>query len=196
MPEWQTRCGKREYRSDDRDPPLRRDPCHRCARVRYQTMGSLARGSRERQLAILLRLPSLANAGQGPKWGHECQFAPPRLRGRSAFSEETFAGGCSNEKDAPTSGLPALATEREFQSRADDPTARLRMLAYGAAGPAAGRKLTGLASTRFSHNRISFAYATKARLLLPRVCADWAARMEIGKFRWRNFLPSDNRLAF
>ena len=25
--EWQTRCGKRECRSDDRDPPLRRDPC-------------------------------------------------------------------------------------------------------------------------------------------------------------------------
>ena len=42
MPEWQTRCGKPEYRSDDRDPPLRRDPCRGCARVRYQTMGSLA----------------------------------------------------------------------------------------------------------------------------------------------------------
>src|SRR5262249_38141587 len=27
--------------------------------------------------------------------------APPRLSGRSAFSEETFAGRCGNEKDAP-----------------------------------------------------------------------------------------------
>jgi len=33
--------------------------------------------------------------------GHEGQFAPPRLSGRSAFSEETFAGRCGNEKDAP-----------------------------------------------------------------------------------------------
>jgi hypothetical protein len=32
---------------------------------------------------------------------HEGQFAPPRLSGRSAFSEETFAGRCGNEKDAP-----------------------------------------------------------------------------------------------
>jgi len=33
--------------------------------------------------------------------GHEGQFAPPRLSGRSAFSEETFAGKRGNEKDAP-----------------------------------------------------------------------------------------------
>jgi len=32
--------------------------------------------------------------------GHEAQFAPPRLIGGSAFSEETFAGRCGNEKDA------------------------------------------------------------------------------------------------
>jgi hypothetical protein len=51
MPEWQTRCGKRECRSDDRDPPLRRDPCHGCVRLRYQTMGITGRGNRERQLA-------------------------------------------------------------------------------------------------------------------------------------------------
>jgi hypothetical protein len=36
---------------------------------------------------------------------HEDQFAPPRLSGRSAFSEETFAGGCGNEKDAPKIGI-------------------------------------------------------------------------------------------
>jgi hypothetical protein len=29
---------------------------------------------------------------------HECQFAPPRLSGRSVFSEETFAGRYGNEK--------------------------------------------------------------------------------------------------
>ena len=34
--------------------------------------------------------------------GHEDQFAPPRLSGRSALSEETFAGRCGNEKDART----------------------------------------------------------------------------------------------
>jgi len=32
---------------------------------------------------------------------HEGQSAPPRLSGRSAFSKETFAEGCGNEKDAP-----------------------------------------------------------------------------------------------
>ena len=33
--------------------------------------------------------------------GHEGQFATRSLSGRSAFSEETFAGRCGNEKDAP-----------------------------------------------------------------------------------------------
>ena len=51
MTGWQTRCGKRKCRSDDRDPPLRRDPCHGCVRVRYQTMAITGRGNRERQLA-------------------------------------------------------------------------------------------------------------------------------------------------
>jgi hypothetical protein len=37
--------------------------------------------------------------------GHEGQFAPPRPSGRSAFGEETFAGRCGNEKDAP---IPAI----------------------------------------------------------------------------------------
>jgi hypothetical protein len=32
--------------------------------------------------------------------GQEGQFAPPRLSDRSAFSEETFAERCGNEKDA------------------------------------------------------------------------------------------------
>ena len=32
--------------------------------------------------------------------GHEDQFPPPRLSGRSVFSEETFGGRCGNEKDA------------------------------------------------------------------------------------------------
>jgi len=30
---------------------------------------------------------------------HEGQFAPATLSGRSAFSEETFAGRCGNEKE-------------------------------------------------------------------------------------------------
>jgi hypothetical protein len=34
--------------------------------------------------------------------GHEGQFEPPRVSGRSAFREETFAGRCGNEKNAPT----------------------------------------------------------------------------------------------
>jgi len=33
--------------------------------------------------------------------GHEGQFPPPRLSGRSVFSEETFAGRYGDEKDAP-----------------------------------------------------------------------------------------------
>ena len=44
--------------------------------------------------------------------GHEGQFASPRLSGRSAFSEKTFAGSCGNEKDAPIPDLPAFAPER------------------------------------------------------------------------------------
>jgi len=40
--------------------------------------------------------------------GHEDQFAPPRLSGRSAFREETFAGRRGKEKDA---ALPAVRGE-------------------------------------------------------------------------------------
>ena len=43
---------------------------------------------------------------------HEGQFPPPRLSGRSAFSEETFAGRCGNEKRCAIPDLPALAPER------------------------------------------------------------------------------------
>jgi hypothetical protein len=38
--------------------------------------------------------------GKGRLWGHEGQFAPPRLSGRFALSEETFAGMGGNEKHA------------------------------------------------------------------------------------------------
>ena len=33
--------------------------------------------------------------------GHFERFPPPRLSGRFAFCEETFAGTCGNEEDAP-----------------------------------------------------------------------------------------------
>jgi hypothetical protein len=36
--------------------------------------------------------------------------SPPRLSGRSAFSEETFAGRCGNEKEAPIPAGGHLAT--------------------------------------------------------------------------------------
>jgi choline dehydrogenase-like flavoprotein len=41
----------------------------------------------------------------------EGQFAPPTLRGRSAFSEETFAGRCGNEKDAPEPAVPSTGDQ-------------------------------------------------------------------------------------
>jgi hypothetical protein len=37
--------------------------------------------------------------------GHFERFPPPRLSGHSAFCEETFAGTCGNEEDAP---FPAI----------------------------------------------------------------------------------------
>jgi hypothetical protein len=66
MPEWQTRCGKWEYRSDDRDPPFRRDPCHGCVRVRYQTMGITGWENREWQLTHLGRFSPTSAMGHGP----------------------------------------------------------------------------------------------------------------------------------
>jgi hypothetical protein len=50
---------------------------------------------------------------------HEDQFAPPRLSGRSAFSEETFAGGCGNEKDAPEAADRATAIQSQGSTQAD-----------------------------------------------------------------------------
>jgi hypothetical protein len=40
--------------------------------------------------------------------GHEDQFAPRRLSGRSAFSEKTFAVRCGNEKDLPKTAVHRL----------------------------------------------------------------------------------------
>jgi dienelactone hydrolase len=56
-----------------------------------------------------------------PKRGHEGQFGPPRLSGRSAFCEETFAGRCGNAKDAPKRRqarceLSLIAPSRETSS--------------------------------------------------------------------------------
>ena len=36
--------------------------------------------------------------GERQLWGHEGQFPPPRLSGRSAFGEQTFAGRCGNDQ--------------------------------------------------------------------------------------------------
>ena len=44
--------------------------------------------------------------------GHEDQFPPSRLSGRSAFREETFAGRCGNEKDAPLTTVRANSIDR------------------------------------------------------------------------------------
>jgi len=49
---------------------------------------------------------------------HEDQFAPPRLSGRSAFSEETFAGRCGNEKDAPIADRGGLKRGRRQATEA------------------------------------------------------------------------------
>jgi hypothetical protein len=40
-------------------------------------------------------------APRSSRKGHDGQFAAPRLSGRSRFSEETLAGRCGNEEDAP-----------------------------------------------------------------------------------------------
>jgi hypothetical protein len=45
--------------------------------------------------------------------GHEDQFAPPGLSGRSAFSEGTFAGTCGNAKDAPIADRGGLKRGRQ-----------------------------------------------------------------------------------
>ena len=45
-------------------------------------------------------------------YGHEGQFAPPKVSDRFAFSEETFAGRCGNEKDAPNADISLRPQER------------------------------------------------------------------------------------
>jgi hypothetical protein len=51
--------------------------------------------------------------------GQKGQFAPPRLSGRSTFSEETFAGRCGNEKDAPAPVIPVKAIKPSGYSNPD-----------------------------------------------------------------------------
>src|SRR6516225_5833723 len=48
------------------------------------------------------RRPALVN----DRSGAQGEFAPPRLSGRSAFSNETFARRFGNKKDAPKSSHP------------------------------------------------------------------------------------------
>src|SRR5262249_10846169 len=45
--------------------------------------------------------------------GHEDAFPPPRLSAGYRLGKPTFAGTQGNGRDAPISGLPALAPERE-----------------------------------------------------------------------------------
>jgi hypothetical protein len=52
--------------------------------------------------SFLTLMRRLARGLRTAAWGHEGQFEPPRVSGRSAFREETFAGRCGNEKNAPT----------------------------------------------------------------------------------------------
>jgi hypothetical protein len=52
-------------------------------------------------MAVLFRPKRPDQFGAMAGVGHEGQFAPPRLSGRSVFSKETFAGKCGDEKDAP-----------------------------------------------------------------------------------------------
>jgi hypothetical protein len=73
MPEWQMRCGKRQCRSDERNPALRRDRGDGCVRVRYQTMGTAGQGNRERPFS-----PTCADQQIEPSQG--------RLRGKERFS--------------------------------------------------------------------------------------------------------------
>ena len=61
-------------------------------------------------------------AGQMPEFYDRflvpIMFAPPRPNGRFAFSQETFAGRCSNEKDAPVPGLRRSAPSVQFRCAA------------------------------------------------------------------------------
>ena len=57
MPELQTRCGKQESGAMTATRRFAANPCHGCARVRYQTVGITGGEIGERQLTIFLRLP-------------------------------------------------------------------------------------------------------------------------------------------
>ena len=48
---------------------------------------------------------------------HERQFAPPKVSDRFAFSEETFAGRCGNEKDAPRAAIGRDANDQRSATR-------------------------------------------------------------------------------
>jgi hypothetical protein len=52
-------------------------------------------------MAVLFRPERPNQFGAMAGVGHFERFPPPRLSGRSAFCEETFAGTCGNEEDAP-----------------------------------------------------------------------------------------------
>jgi hypothetical protein len=62
-------------------------------------------------------------------WGLVEWFPPPRLSGRSAYSEQTFAGTHGNVRGAPTAAIPAIV------KRGPDPK---RTLDTGSAGLAIG----------------------------------------------------------
>jgi hypothetical protein len=90
MAEWQTRCGKRECRGDDRDPALCRDRGQGCERVRYQSMGIAGWGNRERPFS-----PTCADLQTEPSQG--------RLRGTGQR--------CCKQKRTPAEGRRAVLRE-------------------------------------------------------------------------------------
>ena len=101
MPEWQTRCGKRECRSDDRDPPLRRDPCHGCVSVLLSGDGGMKRfveGETGCMAAFGATLSPERCPGEGQESNQLCCSPPPR-RGS--------ASGSGAGRGSPTRGGPS-----------------------------------------------------------------------------------------
>jgi hypothetical protein len=107
MPEWRTRDGKRQCRSDERNAALRRDRSHGCVRVRYQTMGIAGRGNRERPFP-----PACADLQIKPSQG--------RLRGMGRHCYErrrTAASGRLRRcRRGPANGRDAGQTRRSWRS--------------------------------------------------------------------------------
>jgi hypothetical protein len=88
-------------------------------------------------------LPTPSSVGSEPTSkslkGHEERFPPPRLSGRSAFCEETFAETCGNEGEAPIPAVRATMTEPPESVEALGLFVKLSLSSWPALAPASYR---------------------------------------------------------